>query len=93
MFNDCGSGMFMHATRRITAVPGGPHVLILTTFDDDEYVYGALRAGAGGFLLKDMALEDILDAVRVVASGDCAEPELKARTARIFAAGAIPRSR
>ncbi len=43
---------------------------MLTTFDDDEYVYGALRAGASGFLLKDMALEDILAAVRVVAAGD-----------------------
>jgi DNA-binding NarL/FixJ family response regulator len=45
-------------------------VLVLTTFDDDDYVYGALRAGAGGFLVKDMALEDILSAIRVVAAGD-----------------------
>ena len=41
-----------------------------TTFDDDDYVYGALRAGASGFLVKDMALEDILAAIRVVAAGD-----------------------
>jgi DNA-binding NarL/FixJ family response regulator len=60
----------IEATRRITAAPGAPHVLILTTFDDDEYVYGALRAGASGFLVKDMALDDILEAVRVVAAGD-----------------------
>jgi DNA-binding NarL/FixJ family response regulator len=45
-------------------------VLVLTTFDDDDYVYGALRAGASGFLVKDMALEDILTAIRVVAAGD-----------------------
>ena len=43
---------------------------MLTTFDDDDYVYGALRAGASGFLVKDMALEDILAAIRVVAAGD-----------------------
>ncbi|OKJ09281.1 response regulator [Kitasatospora sp. CB01950] len=45
-------------------------VLMLTTFDDDENVYGALRAGASGFLVKDMALTDILAAIRVVAAGD-----------------------
>jgi DNA-binding NarL/FixJ family response regulator len=45
-------------------------VLVLTTFDDDDYVYGALRAGASGFLVKDMALADILAAIRVVAAGD-----------------------
>src|SRR5579859_1649811 len=60
----------IEATRLITA--GGTHarVLVLTTFDDDDYVYGALRAGASGFLVKDMALEDILTAIRVVAAGD-----------------------
>jgi DNA-binding NarL/FixJ family response regulator len=45
-------------------------VVVLTTFDDDEYVYAALRAGASGFLVKDMALEEILAAVRTVAAGD-----------------------
>ena len=60
----------IEATRIITADPGAPRVLILTTFDDDDYVYGALRAGASGFLVKDMALEDILAAIRVVAAGD-----------------------
>jgi DNA-binding NarL/FixJ family response regulator len=60
----------IEATRRVTAGVGAPHVLILTTFDDDGYVYGALRAGASGFLVKDMGLDDILDAVRVVAAGD-----------------------
>ncbi|KQV21309.1 MULTISPECIES: response regulator transcription factor [unclassified Kitasatospora] len=60
----------IEATRRIMAGPGTAHVIVLTTFDDDEYVYGALRAGASGFLVKDMALEEILAAVRVVADGD-----------------------
>jgi DNA-binding NarL/FixJ family response regulator len=54
----------------ITARDMRAHVLVLTTFDDDDYVYGALRAGASGFLVKDMALEDFLAAIRVVASGD-----------------------
>ncbi|MDN3358556.1 response regulator transcription factor [Actinomadura sp. DC4] len=60
----------IEATRLVTAGPEPPHVLVLTTFDDDDYVYGALRAGASGFLVKDMALEDILAAIRVVAAGD-----------------------
>ncbi|WP_424217051.1 response regulator (plasmid) [Streptomyces sp. BI20] len=60
----------IEATRRITAGPTASRVLILTTFDEDEHVLGALRAGASGFLVKDMALEDILGAVRVVAAGD-----------------------
>ncbi|GAB2818887.1 response regulator transcription factor [Actinoallomurus bryophytorum] len=60
----------IEATRIITADAEAPRVLILTTFDDDDYVYGALRAGASGFLVKDMALEDILAAIRVVAAGD-----------------------
>ncbi|MEU3407785.1 response regulator transcription factor [Streptomyces sp. NPDC006670] len=60
----------IEATRRITAAPGAPRVLVLTTFDEDEHVYGALRAGASGFAVKDMALDDILAAVRVVAAGD-----------------------
>ncbi|MFG2908287.1 response regulator [Kitasatospora sp. NPDC048286] len=61
----------IEATRRITADPDLPtHVLVLTTFDDDDYVYGALRAGASGFLVKDLSLETILDGIRVVAAGD-----------------------
>jgi len=60
----------IEATRSLTAEPDPPKVLILTTFDDDEYVYGALRAGASGFLVKNMALDDILGAIRVVAAGD-----------------------
>lgn len=60
----------IEATRRITEAADATRVVMLTTFDDDEYVYSALRAGASGFLVKDMALDSILDAVRVVASGD-----------------------
>lgn len=60
----------IEATRRITGGPGSPRVLVLTTFDEDEHVYGALRAGASGFAVKDMALDEILAAVRVVAAGD-----------------------
>jgi DNA-binding NarL/FixJ family response regulator len=60
----------IEATQMITAGATHARVLMLTTFDDDDYVYGALRAGASGFLVKDMALEDILTAIRVVAAGD-----------------------
>ncbi|RCH64253.1 DNA-binding response regulator [Streptomyces sp. SDr-06] len=60
----------IEATRRITAGPAATRVLVLTTFDEDDYVYGALRAGASGFMVKDMALDDILAAIRVVAAGD-----------------------
>ena len=56
----------IEATRRIK----GPKVLILTTFDLDEYVYDALRAGASGFLLKDVTAERLFDAVRVIAAGE-----------------------
>jgi len=60
----------IEATRIITADPEGPRVVVLTTFDDDEHVYGALRSGASGFLVKDMALPEILAAIRVIAAGD-----------------------
>ncbi|MEY2516449.1 MAG: hypothetical protein QOJ89_3807 [bacterium] len=58
------------ATRRILAQPEPPRILILTTFDLDEYVYEALRAGASGFLLKNSPPEQLIDAIRVVARGD-----------------------
>jgi DNA-binding NarL/FixJ family response regulator len=60
----------IEATQLITADATHVRVLMLTTFDDDDYVFGALRAGASGFCVKDMALDDILTAVRVVAAGD-----------------------
>ena len=60
------------ATRRISADPrtSGVRVLVLTTFDVDEYVFAALRAGASGFLLKDATPEELLTAIRVVAAGE-----------------------
>ena len=59
----------IEATREITAVPDPPRVLVLTTFDLDEVVYDALRAGASGFLLKDAPEERLTTAIRVVAEG------------------------
>ncbi len=61
----------LEATRRLNEAGGaGPRVLMLTTFDLDEYVYEALRAGASGFLLKDTPPEQLVSAIHVVASGD-----------------------
>jgi DNA-binding NarL/FixJ family response regulator len=58
------------ATRIVTRRPDGPKVLVLTTFDVDEYVFAALAAGASGFLLKDARPDDLLSAIRAVAAGD-----------------------
>jgi DNA-binding NarL/FixJ family response regulator len=58
------------ATRAVTAVEDPPRVLVLTTFDLDEYVYAAVRAGASGFLLKDAPREQLVTAVRTVARGE-----------------------
>jgi len=58
------------ATRLIAADGAMPRVLILTTFDLDEYVFAALRAGASGFMLKDRPPEELLDAIRVIAAGE-----------------------
>jgi DNA-binding NarL/FixJ family response regulator len=61
----------VQATQRLTAGPGAPRkVLIMTTFDLDEYVVAALRAGASGFLLKDATSQELIHAVRVIAAGD-----------------------
>jgi DNA-binding NarL/FixJ family response regulator len=79
----------IEATRRICEAPGtaGVHVLVLTTFDLDEYVYAALRAGAAGFLLKDTPPEDLLSAVRVVAAGESLlAPSVTRRLIAAFAA-------
>ncbi|MBT2506048.1 response regulator transcription factor [Streptomyces sp. ISL-98] len=81
----------IEATRLITAGPDAARVLVLTTFDDDDYVYAALRAGASGFLVKDMALEDILAAIRVVAAGDgLIAPSVTRRLIEEFAARPEP---
>lgn len=58
------------ATERVGGLAGAPRVIVLTTFDLDEYVFSALKAGAAGFLLKDAPPEDLLSAIRSVASGD-----------------------
>ena len=62
----------IEATRRIAAAPGlsGVHVVILTTFELDEYIFAGLRAGAAGFLVKDTDADELLRAVRVVADGE-----------------------
>jgi DNA-binding NarL/FixJ family response regulator len=60
----------VEATRRLTAAGSGARVVILTTFDLDEYVHEAIRAGATGFLLKDVQPAQLVDAVRVVAAGE-----------------------
>ncbi|WUH89798.1 response regulator transcription factor [Streptomyces sp. NBC_00433] len=76
----------IEATRRITATGGRSRVLVLTTFDLDEYVYAALRAGASGFLLKDAHPEELLSGIRAVAAGDAViAPALTRRLLREFA--------
>jgi DNA-binding NarL/FixJ family response regulator len=60
----------IEATRRLVAAGSGSRVLVLTTFDLDEYVYDAMRAGASGFLLKDAPREQLVNAVRVIARGE-----------------------
>ncbi|WP_084104370.1 response regulator transcription factor [Demequina sp. NBRC 110056] len=75
----------IEATRRITAVGGGPRVLVLTTFDLDEYVFAALQAGASGFMLKDAPAEELAAAIRVVAAGEALlAPRITARVIDAF---------
>lgn len=77
----------VEATRRITESGSPTRVLILTTFDLDEYVYSALRAGAAGFLLKDTPPEKLIDAVRIVAGGEALlSPSVTRRLVEEFAA-------
>ncbi|MDX2292240.1 MULTISPECIES: response regulator transcription factor [Streptomyces] len=86
----------LEATRRITADPrlDGVKVVILTTFDEDEHVYGALRSGASGFLVKDTEPMELLHAVRVVARGDALiAPAVTRRLIAEFAGRADPAGR
>ncbi|MFN8123404.1 MAG: response regulator transcription factor [Thermoleophilia bacterium] len=81
----------LEATRRILAADEAVAVLMLTTFDVNEYVYEALRAGASGFLLKDVPPEDLIAAVRVVASGDALlAPAITRRLIEQFVRSAPP---
>jgi DNA-binding NarL/FixJ family response regulator len=84
----------LEATRRIVAVEPATRILVLTTFDLDEYVFEALRAGASGFLLKDAPAEDIVHAVRTVARGDATlAPTVTRRLVEHFAARPQPGDR
>ncbi|HEX5881523.1 MAG TPA: response regulator transcription factor [Actinomycetota bacterium] len=80
----------LEATRLLAA--GGPKVLVVTTFDLDEYVYEALRAGASGFVLKDASAQALAEAVRVVAAGDAMlSPSVTRRLLGAFARLGAPR--
>ncbi|MET7484081.1 response regulator transcription factor [Streptomyces sp. NPDC005538] len=77
------------ATRIITGKENAPRVLVLTTFDLDAYVFDALRAGASGFLLKDVHASELLDGIRVVASGESVlAPSATRRLIGHYASGA-----
>ena len=83
----------IEATRRIVAAQPGVRVLALTTFDLDEYVYAAVRAGATGFLLKDVSPADLVHAVEVVARGDAMlAPALTGRLLARFVSQPAPDS-
>ena len=83
----------LQATRQITAADDAPRVLVLTTFDLDDYVYEALRSGASGFLLKDASAGELADAVRVVAAGDALlAPGVTRRLIAEFARMGAPRA-
>jgi DNA-binding NarL/FixJ family response regulator len=85
----------LEATRRITADPrlGATKVIVLTTFDLDEYVFGALRAGASAFLLKGVEPQALIDAVRTVAGGDALlEPGATRRLIEAYVNGQAPPS-
>jgi DNA-binding NarL/FixJ family response regulator len=81
----------LEATRRLAAEGAVARVLVLTTFDLDEYVFDALRAGASGFLLKDATAEELASAVRVLAAGDALlAPAVTNRVIEAFAALPVP---
>lgn len=79
------------ATRRLNNADHSPRVLILTTFEEDEYVFGALRAGAAGFLLKDASRTRLVEAIRVVYAGDSLlAPSVTRRIIESFARRGLP---
>jgi DNA-binding NarL/FixJ family response regulator len=84
----------LQATRELLADPVSPKVLVLTTFDLDEYVYDALRSGASGFLLKDARADELTNAVRVVAQGHALlAPQVTGRLIERFVEQSPPRPR
>jgi DNA-binding NarL/FixJ family response regulator len=77
----------IEATRQIVARDASARILILTTFDLDEYAFAALRAGASGFVLKDVPLDELARAIRAVASGDAVvSPRITRRLLDVYAA-------
>jgi DNA-binding NarL/FixJ family response regulator len=82
----------IEATRRLSADPGGgPRILMLTTFDQNEYVWEAMKAGASGFLLKDVRREELVGAVRTIAAGDAMlAPALTRRLIEDFVRRPLP---
>jgi DNA-binding NarL/FixJ family response regulator len=84
----------IQATAQVVRQPAAPRVLVLTTYDIDEYVYDALAAGASGFLLKDARPEELIDGVRVIAAGDALlAPAVTRRLIGLFVTGAHARVR
>jgi len=84
----------IQATAQVIRQPAAPRVLVLTTYDLDEYVYDALAAGASGFLLKDAQPEELVDGVRVIAAGDALlAPAVTRRLIGLFVTGAHARVR
>ncbi|MCW2740908.1 MAG: Two component response regulator containing a CheY-like receiver domain and an DNA-binding [Blastococcus sp.] len=82
------------ATRRLVAERSSSRVLVLTTFDLDEYVFDALRAGASGFLLKDATAEELIGAVRTLAAGDAIlAPSITRRVIEAFCSAPVPDAR
>lgn len=81
----------LNATRQLAREDTQTHILVLTTFDLDEYVFEALRAGASGFLLKDATAEELVAAVRVLAAGDALlDPSVTRRVIDVFTSAPAP---
>jgi DNA-binding NarL/FixJ family response regulator len=79
------------ATRQIQSIDANLHVIVLTTFDDDEYVFEGLRAGAVGYLLKDVSAQKLIEAIQVAASGQSfLQPSITAKVVAEFARQSKP---
>ena len=81
----------VETTRRLVELPDPPHVIVLTTFDRNEYVYDSMRAGASGFLLKDVRRGQLTDAIRTVVAGDTLlSPSITRRLIEQFCSRPVP---